>query len=373
MTSLENATRRIGPNADGCWSAVKRKDKSEDGRFFFGVVTTGVYCRPSCSSRTPLRKNVRFYSTPDEAERDGLRPCRRCRPRISEEINPETAQIRSLCDFIRRNFDSGEPLTLRELSRQAGVSPFHLQRRFKAVTGVTPRQFVEACRLEALKSGLRSQKPVTEAIYHAGFGSSSRVYERVDTRLGITPAAYRAGGQGVSISYVCVNSPVGMMMVGATDRGLCSLQFGESRVELLAMLRREYPAALLQPMKRPYPHQFRLWMDSLFRHLGGRQPHLDLPVNVRATAFQLKVWTYLQSIPSGKVESYSEVAKAIGHPKAPRAVARACASNHVAIVIPCHRVIRGNGELGGYRWGLARKRVLVDREKGVRAQTRHKS
>jgi len=328
-------------NAGPCWRAVKCKDKDQDGRFFFGVVTTGIYCRPSCPSRPPLRKNVRFYSTPDEAERDGLRPCRRCRPRSAGGVDPATAQIRSLCDFILRNFDSGEPLTLRELSRHVGVNPFRLQRHFKATTGVTPRQFVEACRMEALKAGLRSQKPVTEAIYQAGFGSSSRVYERVDTWLGMTPAKYRAGGKDVSISYVFVTSPLGLMMMGATDRGLCSLQFGESRHELLALLRREYPAASLQPMKRPYPHQFRLWMDSLFRHLRGRQPRLDLPVDVRATTFQRKVWTYLQSIPYGEVESYSKVATAIAQPT----VARACASNPVALMIPCHRVIRSNGEL----------------------------
>ncbi|MGH9453368.1 MAG: bifunctional DNA-binding transcriptional regulator/O6-methylguanine-DNA methyltransferase Ada [Terriglobia bacterium] len=359
-------------DAEQCWNAVVHKDKGEDGRLFFGVVTTGVYCRPSCPSRAPLRKNVRFYSTPDEAERDGLRACLRCKPRTPGEADPGIARIRSLCDTIRHNIDSGEPLTLRELSRQAGVSPFHLQRRFKAITGVTPRQFVEACRMETLKGELRSQKPVTDAIYTAGFGSSSRVYERVDTRLGMTPAAYRAGGKGVSISHVSVKSPVGLMMVGATDRGLCSLQFGESRAPLLAALRREYPAAALEAMKRPYPRQFRLWMDSLFRHLRGQQPRLGLPVNVRATAFQLKVWTYLQSIPYGEVESYSEVAKAIGHPRAMRAVARACASNRVAIVIPCHRVIRGNGELGGYRWGLARKRVLIDQERSARARTMDK-
>ena len=356
-------------SAEQCWNAVLHKDKGQDGRLFFGVVTTGVYCRPSCPSRAPLRKNVRFYSTADEAEREGLRACLRCKPRIAGDAHPDSARIRSLCDTIRHNFESGEPLTLRELGRQAGVSPFHLQRRFKAVTGVTPRQFVDACRMETLKAELRLQKPVTDAIYTAGFGSSSRVYERVDTRLGMTPAEYRAGGKGLSISYVSVRSPVGLMIVGATDRGLCSLQFGESRADLLAALRREYPAASLQGMKRPYPQQFKLWMNALFSHLHGQQPRLELPVDVRATAFQLKVWTYLQSIPYGKVESYSEVAKAIGHPKAIRAVARACASNRVAIVIPCHRVIRGNGEMGGYRWGLGRKRALIDRERSGRART----
>jgi AraC family transcriptional regulator, regulatory protein of adaptative response / methylated-DNA-[protein]-cysteine methyltransferase len=365
--------RKLGPadalDPEQCWEAVTHKDRRDDGAFFFGVITTGVYCRPSCPSRAPLRKNVRFYLTPEEAERDGLRACLRCKPRAAGNTDPGVARIRGLCDVIRSQIDEAQPLTLRELSRRAGLSPFHLQRQFKALTGVTPRQFAEAHRLQALKYELRSQQPVTDAIYAAGFSSSSRVYERLDTSLGMTPAEYRAGGKGVSISYVAVRSPLGMMMVGATDRGLCSLQFGESRAQLLAMLRREYPAAAIEEMKRPYPAHFRLWMKSLLRHLRGQQPRLDLPVNVRATAFQLKVWTYLQSIPYGAVESYSEVARAIGHPKAARAVARACASNRVAVVIPCHRVIRGNGGLGGYRWGLARKRLLIDRERRKRGAT----
>jgi AraC family transcriptional regulator of adaptative response/methylated-DNA-[protein]-cysteine methyltransferase len=315
----------------------------------------------------PLFKNVRFYETPAEAERDGLRPCLRCRPLETLDTNPISSKIRNLCEYIRAHSDSGESLTLEELSRQAGLSPFHLQRSFKAAVGVTPKQYIEACRLETLKGGLRTNGSVTEAIYGAGFGSGSRVYERVDTRLGMTPVQYRAGGKDVSISYVSVESPLGWMMMGATDRGLCFLQFGDSQDELLKKLAEEYPAAKRAPMQKPYPEQFRLWMESLSQYLKGERPNLDLPLDVQATAFQLKVWKYLQSIPSGDVQSYSEVATAIGQPTATRAVARACASNRVAIVIPCHRVIRGNGELGGYRWGVERKRVILDRERSVRA------
>jgi AraC family transcriptional regulator of adaptative response/methylated-DNA-[protein]-cysteine methyltransferase len=274
-------------------------------------------------------------------------------------------RFQALCDYIQVHSDSGEPLTLEQLSRQSGLSPFHLQRSFKAALGVTPKQYVEGCRLAALKGKLRSAKSVTEAIYEAGFGSSSRVYERVDTRLGMIPSQYRAGGKGVRISYVSVESPLGRMMVGATDRGLCFIQFAESERDLLALLRKEYPAAELQPMSQPWPEQFRLWMSSLDRHLRGTEPNPDLPVEVRATAFQLKVWKFLQSIPYGAVYSYSEVAAGIGSPKATRAVASACARNTVAIVIPCHRVIRGDGGLGGYRWGLARKRTLIDRERAT--------
>jgi AraC family transcriptional regulator of adaptative response/methylated-DNA-[protein]-cysteine methyltransferase len=274
-------------------------------------------------------------------------------------------RFQELCDYIQAHAADGDGLTLEQLSARSGLSPFHLQRSFKAAVGVTPKEYVEGCRLAALKEKLRSGHTVTDAIYEAGFGSSSRVYERVDTRLGMIPSEYRAGGKGVRISYVTVESPLGRMMVGATDRGLCFIQFAESEPELLAQLRKEYPAAELQPMQQPWSQQFRLWMRSLDRHLQGAEPGLDLPVEVRATAFQLKVWKFLQTIPYGSVHSYAEVAAAIGQPGATRAVASACARNTVAIVIPCHRVIRGDGTLGGYRWGLARKRTLIDQERAA--------
>jgi AraC family transcriptional regulator, regulatory protein of adaptative response / methylated-DNA-[protein]-cysteine methyltransferase len=354
-------------NEEKCWEAVLAKDKRQDGRFYFGVKTTGVYCRPSCPARTPLRKNVHFYATRAEAENDGLRPCLRCRPASVTTADSNKLRIRLLCDYIRANCQSGESLGLEELARQVGLSPFHLQRTFKEIVGVTPKQFVEACRMEGLKAELRARDSITDAIYESGFGSSSRVYERVDTRLGMTPREYRAGGKGVSISYVSVASPLGVMMMGATDRGLCFLQFGESHDELFEKLQKEYPAASLSEMKSPYPEQFELWIKSLLRYLRREQIRLDLPLDVRATAFQLKVWRYLQSIPYGEVQSYAEVAHAVGNPRATRAVARACAANRVAIIIPCHRVIRGDGELGGYRWGLERKRVLIDTERAAKS------
>lgn len=349
------------------WSAVERRDRSYDGQFFFGVMTTGVYCRPSCPCRLPLRKNVRFFEQPEEAERAGLRPCLRCRPLATRGADPDTERIRNVCDYIRAHVEDSLPLAA--LAAQAGLSPFHFQRSFKAIAGVTPRQFVEGCRLEKLKGHLRTQPSVTDAIYEAGYGSGSRVYERVDTRLGMTPAAYRQGGKDVRISYVAVDSVLGRMMIGATDRGLCFVQFAESDGTLLAMLRAEYPAARVEPMSEPYPEQFELWMKALNDHLKGEQPRLDLPLDVRATAFQLKVWQYLQSIPSGSVQSYAEVAAGIGQPTAARAVARACASNRVALVIPCHRVIRGTGEMGGYRWGVERKRLLIDQERAGRSHS----
>ena len=353
-------------NSDRCWDAVQKRDASQDGHFYFGVLTTGVYCRPSCPSRAPLRKNVRFYRSPADAERDGLRPCLRCRPLAALHADPHAERIREVCRYIQAHSDA--PLTSSELAEKAGLSLFHFQRSFKAIAGLTPRQYLEAARLKKLKSSLRSSRGVTEAVYEAGYGSSSRVYERAGTRLGMTPNQYRQGGRNIAITYVVVESPLGPMMVGATDRGICFLQFGDNPDDLLSALRKEYPAAQLEAMKKPYPPEFQRWMEALRKHLEGVEPHLDLPVDIRATAFQMQVWNYLQSIPYGEVQSYSEVASGIGRPAAARAVARACASNTVAIVIPCHRVIRGTGELGGYRWGLARKRALIDRERAKAAR-----
>ena len=257
---------------------------------------------------------------------------------------------------------------LKQLARRAGLSPYHFLRTFKAVVGVTPKTYLEALRLGKLKSGLKHARSVTDAAFDAGFGSLSGVYERAGRHLGMTPKQYRSGGDGVSISHVAVDSFLGRMMIGATDRGLCFVQFGESDDALAGALRREYPRAQLHAMQSPEHPEFTKWIAGLTRHLEGRQTHIDLPLDIRATAFQMRVWRYLQSIPYGEVQSYAEVAAGIGKPKAARAVARACAANPVAIVIPCHRVIRAGGELAGYRWGLERKRGLIDRERSVRSK-----
>jgi AraC family transcriptional regulator of adaptative response/methylated-DNA-[protein]-cysteine methyltransferase len=278
-------------------------------------------------------------------------------------MDPKTDRIRQACDYIRSH--PHERLPLARLASSAGLSQFHFQRSFKSVVGLTPSQFAEACRLKEFKGQLRAQPSVTEAIYEAGFGSGSRVYERVNNRLGMTPVEYRSGGNGVTVSYVSVTSPLGRMMIGATDRGLCFVQFADSDEDLLQMLRAEYPAATLKPMRRPYPKEFEGWMTALQNHLQGKEPRLDLPLDLRATAFQMKVWRYLQSIPPGSVQSYSEVAAGIGQPTAVRAVARACATNPVALVIPCHRVIRSSGDPGGYRGGAGRKRKLLEQEQAA--------
>ena len=349
-----------------CWNAVQHRDASNDGRFVYGVMTTGVYCKPSCASRRALRKNVRFYATPEEAERDGLRACRRCKPQqASTGVLDE--RIRKACEIIVRNAD--QPLSLKDIAAQVHLSPFHFQRSFKAIVGLTPKEFHEAERVRRLKEGLKSGSSVTAAIYDAGFGSSSRVYEKVDTRLGMTPQQYRQGGRGLSISHASARTPLGLVMIGATDRGICFIQFGDDEKALERQLAAEYPAATHTPMPADQRDTFAAWMRSLSAYLEGHAAALDLPLDVRGTAFQMRVWRYLQTIPFGEVQSYSEVASGIGQPSAARAVAQACASNTIALAIPCHRVIRGNGELGGYRWGVERKRTLLDRERAARSES----
>jgi AraC family transcriptional regulator of adaptative response/methylated-DNA-[protein]-cysteine methyltransferase len=346
------------------WEAVETRDKSLHGTFFYGVMTTKIFCNPGCSSRTPNPKNVRFYETAEAAQADGLRACLRCKP-LENSAQRSREKFQQVCSYIRKNLDNQQALKLETLSRRFGLSPFHFQRTFKTIVGVSPRQYVEAVRMEMLKENLKTDSSVTGAIYNAGFGSGSRVYDRVNTGLGMTPGEYRSGGKGVELSYVTAETPLGLMMLAATDRGLCFLEFGESEEELVESLEQEYPSSVRRPMEKPYSEQFAAWMQALSNYLDGDRILQKLPVVIHGTAFQMKVWSYLQTIPAGSVQSYSEVAQAIGHPKAVRAVASACAANRIALVIPCHRVIRGDGGLGGYRWGLDRKRTLIDSERRV--------
>jgi len=270
-------------------------------------------------------------------------------------------RVQHVAAYIQKNLEGD--VSLERLSREAGVSRFHLQRSFKAAVGVTPKQYAEACRLRTLKSNLRAGGDVLDSTFAAGFGGPSRVYEKVNTRLGMTPAEYRAGGAAAPITYATVKTSLGPLMIGATDRGVCFVQFGDSQKALEAELRREYPAAKLTSISKPWPKPLREWIEALEQHLKGTRPRLDLPLDIQATAFQMSVWRYLQSIPYGQTRTYSEVARAIGRPSATRAVARACATNRAALAIPCHRVIRESGDLAGYRGGIERKKALLEAER----------
>jgi AraC family transcriptional regulator, regulatory protein of adaptative response / methylated-DNA-[protein]-cysteine methyltransferase len=334
------------------WQQVMERDARQDGRFVFAVRTTGIYCRPSCPSRRPRRDSVEFFPDPRQAERAGYRACLRCKPTEVSSQAQAVMQVRKLLD------EAEGVLTLAELSKRVKVSPFHLQRLFKRATGLSPREYQAARRVQQVKHGLRKGDDVTTALYDAGFGSPSRLYEKSNQQLGMTPGAYRRGGLGMTVAYAIVPSALGRMSVAATPRGLCAVRFGESASELESELRTEFHAATLvrdEAALRPY-------VRPLLEILRGENVTIDLPLDVRATVFQMKVWEALRQIPAGETRSYTEVADAIGNPKAVRAVARACASNPVALAVPCHRVVRRDGELAGYRWGLSRKKKLLKLE-----------
>jgi len=340
---------------DRCWDAVIARDSRRDGQFVFAVATTGVYCRPSCPARRPRRKNVKFFSRPDQAEKAGFRECLRCRPR-SISGNPQLDFAKEICRFIEQHLD--EPVTLGRLSKLFHQSPFHLQRRFKAALGITPRAYADSCRLRQLKRNLQAGDNVTRAMYDAGYSSSSRLYEKTSSQLGMTPDKYRRGAIATSIRYACADSPLGRMLIAATDKGICSIQFADSDSELIEGLKREFPFAA----RKQDDGGVREWVEALLSKMTGKDPDAALPLDIRATAFQQRVWTYLRSIPFGATRTYQDVAKAIGQPAACRAVARACATNPLAVAIPCHRVVRADGNISGYRWGVARKKVLLKME-----------
>jgi AraC family transcriptional regulator of adaptative response/methylated-DNA-[protein]-cysteine methyltransferase len=338
------------------WNAVVTRDRSASGTFVYGVRSTGVYCRPGCASRRPRRDRIAFFDTPDEAERAGFRACRRCQPQNAVDSDPWVDRIRRACAYLA-NVDGH--VTLRSLARRLGGSPYHLQRNFKRIVGITPRQYAEACRLQRIRRGLRESKSVTDATLDAGFGSSSRLYERAVPKLGMTPSMYRRGAAGVPIRFTTVDSAVGRLLVAATERGVCLVSMGRSDAELQASLRHEYPEATITRD----PGGLSQWTRQVLDHLGGRVPRLDLPLDIQATAFQWQVWDALAAIPAGSTRTYAEVAAAIGRPGAARAVARACATNPVALAIPCHRVVPAAGGVGGYRWGASRKQALLAQER----------
>ncbi len=338
------------------WNAVLSRDARFDGQFVFAVSSTGIYCRPSCPSRRPRRDRVSFFQLPEAAEQAGFRACRRCHPRNGRAIDPQSEMVQQVCRLVE---DSEERLTLATLSKQMGVSSFHLQRTFKKIVGITPRQYAEVCRTNKFKDSVRDGQPITGAMYDAGYGSSSRLYERAAAELGMTPATYRRNGTGAVINYAVAKCDLGCLLVAATKKGICAVRLGFFETELETALRSEFSEALI---KRD-DEELREWVSQILENLAGRSPNLNLPLDVRATAFQRLVWEALRAIPYGSTRSYRQVAQAIGRPSAVRAVARACATNPVALVVPCHRVIREDNSLGGYRWGLERKKKLLAEER----------
>ena len=346
---------------DQLWQAVMAKDARFDRQFVFAVSSTGVYCRPSCPSRRAHRERVKFFELPEAAEQAGFRACLRCQPRRARILDPQIELVQRVCRLLNAN--ESESLKLPELASHAGVSQFHLQRTFKRVMGISPRQYLAARKIDNFKTLVRKGETVTNSLYESGFNSSSRLYEHASEELGMTPATYSRGGRGVDISYTMADSPMGRLLVAVTERGVCSVRMADSDAELEKDLREEFPNAEL---KRD-DSALRESVQKILNHLEKNEPRLDLPLDIKATAFQRQVWEHLRAIPYGQTVSYGDVAKALGKPGAVRAVGRACATNPVALVIPCHRVVREDKTLGGYRWGLDRKKKLLEHERQSRS------
>ena len=337
------------------WAAVMGRDRRADGVFYYAVKTTGIYCRPSCPSRRPRVENVSFHVTFEDAERAGFRPCKRCHPKAATMVDQHTSAVARACRLVEA---SEEPPALEQLARAVGMSRFHFHRVFKRLTGVTPKAYATAHRARRVRGALSSRNTVTEAIYGAGFNSSGRFYATAPELLGMTPAAFRAGGDGATIRFAVGECSLGSILVGATGRGVCAILLGND------------PDLLLRDLQEHFPNAHLIGGDEAFDRLVAivvgfvedTKRGLSLPLDVRGTAFQQRVWQALRRIPTGATMSYAEVARHIGAPKAVRAVAQACASNLIAVAIPCHRVVRSDGSVSGYRWGIERKRILLDRE-----------
>lgn len=334
--------------------AVETRNKDFDGKFYYGVITTGVYCKPSCSSRPALPENMRFFKTCDEAEKQSLRPCKKCNPRA---LNP----LLNIAEYIETHAE--EKITLDVLAEISNLSPHHVQRKFKAVYGVSPKEYQNGLRLNKFKSALKDGDDIAGAIYEAGYGSSSRIYEQIDGRIGMTPAAYRSGGKGEEISYAIRPCSLGLIIMAATDRGVCMIHFGDTESELVTQLESEYPKAILNRTPESSDAHLNEWIEAFERHVSFGATRPEIPLHLNGTAFQIKVWRFLMSVKPGEVLSYKEQAERMGIPKAVRAVASANARNNIGVLVPCHRILRGDGSLGGFRWGLDRKRTLIDNER----------
>jgi AraC family transcriptional regulator of adaptative response/methylated-DNA-[protein]-cysteine methyltransferase len=337
------------------WRATISRDARADGQFVLAVRSTHIYCRPSCPARRPLRRNVVFFHTGAEAEQQGFRPCRRCRP--NEVAGPVALVERASRELAK--FGEEEGIRFAALATGLQTTTGTLRRAFLQVTGLRPRELAAALRLARFKKMLRDGKGISEALYETGYGSTSRVYERSNAQLGMTPATYQKGGKDMKIGYAVAKSSLGKILVGATERGISAVYLGDAEAKLIKELRDEYPQAEIIAAG----NSFERWVKELVQRVEGNPPRVELPLDLQATAFQRRVWQELQRIPRGSTRTYTQVARALGSPKSARAVARACATNPVSIVVPCHRVIREDGSLAGYRWGLSRKEQLLAHER----------
>jgi AraC family transcriptional regulator of adaptative response/methylated-DNA-[protein]-cysteine methyltransferase len=350
----------VAINSSNMWAQVMARDLKADGRFVYAVKSTGIFCRPSCPSRRPRREMVEFFGSPTLAQKAGYRACRRCTP---ADLNAQIEKVNAACRYIDQKTasDNETTLTLGEIAHQVGLSPFHFQRLFKRTLGISPRQYQQARRAGKFRSALQTESRITDAVYEAGYSSSSRAYESVNAQLGMTPSAFKRKGEGVRIAFSVVGSELGKMLVATTPRGVCAVRFGDSEAGLVRELKQEFSAAGFTRDDRgisPIAQQ----VQQLLR---GKSAAINIPLDVQGTAFQQIVWKALRQIPRGQTRSYSDVAKTIGKPRAVRAVASACASNPVALVVPCHRVVQKSGSLAGYRWGIKRKAALLEMEAGA--------
>lgn len=338
--------------------AISQRNTAYDGHFVYGVVTTGVFCRPSCKSRQARSENIRLYPDIQSAMQAGFRPCRRCNP---VKIEPELIRFENIARYIEAHAE--DKLTLSVMAKQAGLSPARFHRVFKSIFGVSPKTFQDAARQKQFKAFLKKGDTVTTAIFAAGYGSVSRVYGEPLRKFGMSAKTYRSGGEGETITYAFRTTSLGLIMLAATRKGVCFVQFGDDLQQLQMQLQNEFPKAEIMASPAQSTDELDAWMDALEAHISEGKPCPDLPLDLRGTTFQIRVWRFLLSVREGEVLSYAELASKIDKPTAVRAVASACGANRIAVLIPCHRVLRGDGGFGGYRWGIERKRALLEAEK----------
>ncbi len=341
------------------WQAVTTNDARFNGTFFLGVRTTKIYCKPSCTAKQPKRENVEFIKTWQDAENKGFRACLRCKPKLDNFINPQTETVVQACRIL----ETEDEISLENLGEKLKFSAFHLQKIFKEIIGISPKKYVENLRLKKFKSEIKKGNDVVSAIYESGYGSSRALYENVSSKMGMTPKVYQKGGKNMKIEFTVADCSLGKMLVAQTEKGVCSVTFGDDKNDLETILHNEFPKAEINHNQTNLKQS----VEIILEHLSGKNKQIDLPLDLQATAFQMQVWELLRKIPFGETLSYQQVAEKIGNKKAVRAVARACASNRVAVVIPCHRVIGSNGSLSGYRWGIERKKELLEQEKSKKS------